>query len=106
MNDRGTGEPVRVPAREGWPVPGRPETYSAEYHELHRLLTKQMANEPLTPDEAGLVWNSMHALAQTIPEGGLLTSLYRQLCVETHTGQRCSVCGRHSSENYDCRYEC
>ncbi len=90
-----------------WPsTPGKPSTFSPEYWEVHALLVKKMNKEPLSADEAELVWSRVHALASAIPEGQILLTLSDHLSVETHTGQRCSVCGRHASEHYDCRFEC
>lgn len=89
-----------------WPTPGKPETYSERYNEFGRLLGKVMAKEPLTKEEAILVWNAEWALLGAVPEGGLISSINRQLNDELRTGMRCGVCGRHNSEDYNCAVEC
>lgn len=89
-----------------WPTPGKPETYSERYHMFGAMLTKVMAKEPLTKEEAIEVWNAHHGLLAAVPEGGLIGCVIRQLSDELRTGMRCGVCARHSSENYDCAYEC
>ena len=63
-------------------------------------------HKPLTKEEAGYVWDEVHAMAQAYPDGSRLLWLFGKLDVELGKGQRCAVCGRHSSENYDCAREC
>lgn len=82
-------------------IPGRPETYSPTYNKFLDLLLKQ---EPLTEDEAADVWDAVHALFATIPEGGILSCLYRDLDKELTTGLRCGVCGKY--EDSSCVEDC
>lgn len=91
---------------EVWPTPGKPETFSERYHMFSDMLTKVMAKEPLTKEEAIEVWNANHALLGAVPEGGLIGCVIDHLRDELRTGQRCGVCGRHTSEDYNCAVDC
>lgn len=62
--------------------------------------------EPMTMHEARYVWAEMHAMAKTYPEGQRLLWLFGRLEKELGKGERCGVCGRHSSEDYNCAVEC
>ena len=89
-----------------WPTPGKPQTYSERYREFSDMLTKVMAKEPLTKEEAITVWHAHHDLLGAVPEGGLIGCIMDHLRDELRTGQRCGVCGRHNSEDYNCAIEC
>lgn len=81
-------------------IPGKPETYSPTYNKFHGMLTKVMAEEPLTHDEASEVYDYINQLVYyAVPEGGLLLCLYDQLGRERHKGLRCSVCGKYQDES-------
>lgn len=78
--------------------------YSEHYMELLEILRRNMDKEPMTQDEAIMVWQEMHTLVSSIPEGNLLSCLYDHLTKELARGKRCGVCGRY--ENKDCWEDC
>jgi len=62
--------------------------------------------EPMTKEEAAFVWRKVWEMSELFPDGRRLISLFETLEKERWAGQRCSVCGRHASEDYDCAREC
>lgn len=93
-------------ATEEYPsIPGKPETFSPEYHKFREMLLQTMRNEPLTQEQASEVYDVINELVYYArPEGGILLSLYDQIGRERHTGKRCSVCGKY--EDKSCIEDC